>query len=59
MNRAAAKRGLKRMFLHATALALAHPATGTRLELSAPLSDDLQRFLDALSLCEADHAAPL
>jgi 23S rRNA pseudouridine955/2504/2580 synthase len=59
LNRAAAKRGLKRMFLHATSLALAHPATGVRLELSAPLPDDLQRFLDALPLREAEHAAPL
>ena len=59
LNRALAKRGLKRMFLHATALALAHPTTGAPLELSAPLPEDLQRFLDALPLREAEHAAPL
>lgn len=59
LNRALAKRGLKRMFLHATALALAHPATGAPLALSAPLPDDLQRFLDALALRDDAHAAPL
>lgn len=59
LNRAAAKRGLKRMFLHAAALALAHPTTGAALELSAPLPDDLQRFLDALPRRESEHAATL
>jgi 23S rRNA pseudouridine955/2504/2580 synthase len=59
LNRVLARRGLKRMFLHAASLSLAHPTTGARLELSAPLPEDLQRFLDALPLREAEHAASL
>jgi RluA family pseudouridine synthase len=37
-----------RLTLHAGAVALAHPATGARLELEAPLPADLQRALDLL-----------
>jgi 23S rRNA pseudouridine955/2504/2580 synthase len=59
LNRALAKRGLKRMFLHAAELSLAHPATGAPLELRAPLPVDLQRFLDALASRESAHAAAL
>jgi 23S rRNA pseudouridine955/2504/2580 synthase len=59
LNRALAKRGLKRMFLHAAALALDHPTTGARLELRAALPEDLQRFLDALAPGETAHAAAL
>jgi 23S rRNA pseudouridine955/2504/2580 synthase len=57
LNRELARRGLKRMFLHAAELELEHPTTGARLTLSAPLPDDLQRFLDALD--GRDHAAPV
>jgi 23S rRNA pseudouridine955/2504/2580 synthase len=59
LNRALAKRGLKRMFLHAAELELAHPATGERLALSAPLPEDLQCFLDALTDRKAGHDATL
>ncbi|MBV8647251.1 RluA family pseudouridine synthase [Paludibacterium sp.] len=48
LNKVLAKRGLKRMFLHAWRLSLPHPLTGAPLELSAPLPPDLQRFLDTL-----------
>ncbi|MGE5625811.1 MAG: 23S rRNA pseudouridine(955/2504/2580) synthase RluC [Bacillota bacterium] len=37
--------GLKRMFLHAHRLAFAHPETGDRLELSAPLDEELQAVI--------------
>jgi len=59
LNRALARRGLKRMFLHAAELAFAHPTTGATLALNAPLPDDLQRFLEALANRKAEHAAPL
>ena len=41
---------LKRMFLHAWCLQFNHPASGERIELSAPLPTDLEVF--------ANHAAP-
>ncbi|HET7044393.1 MAG TPA: RluA family pseudouridine synthase [Gaiellaceae bacterium] len=40
---------LDRQFLHATALAFAHPFTGERLELDSPLPPDLRQVLGALS----------
>jgi 23S rRNA pseudouridine955/2504/2580 synthase len=45
LNRALAKRGLKRMFLHARALGFDHPLGGGRVELEAPLPTELDRFL--------------
>jgi len=45
LNRALAKRGLKRMFLHAHALAFAHPLGAGRVALEAPLPDELAGFL--------------
>jgi 23S rRNA pseudouridine955/2504/2580 synthase len=59
LNRELARRGLKRMFLHAAELELEHPTTGTRLALTAPLPDDLQRFLDGLAHRTPHHAAPI
>ncbi len=40
--------GLTRQFLHAQRLAFRHPATGERLELEAPLADDLASVLAEL-----------
>jgi len=40
--------GLKRQFLHAWKLQVAHPSTGNMLHLEAPLASDLQRVLDSL-----------
>jgi 23S rRNA pseudouridine955/2504/2580 synthase len=37
INESLAKQGFSRMFLHAHSLAFAHPVTGERLELQAPL----------------------
>jgi len=42
--------GLDRFFLHAARLGLVHPATGSGLELAAPLPDDLRRVLGTLGL---------
>ena len=45
LNKALAKRGLKRMFLHAGALGFDHPLGAGRIELQAPLPLELDRFL--------------
>ena len=47
-NRELAKSGLKRMFLHAARLALAHPRTGEPLVLVSPLPADLSTFVASL-----------
>jgi len=47
LNKRLRKEGLKRMFLHAASLGLAHPATGDALRLEAPLPKDLRAFWDA------------
>ena len=44
LNRALRKDGLKRMFLHAAKLTLAHPATGEPLVIASPLPADLRTF---------------
>ena len=46
--------GLDRFFLHAARLGLAHPVTGSRLELAAPLPPELRRALGALGLGAVD-----
>lgn len=48
-NRELARRGLKRMFLHAERLAFTHPRSGGRIELAAPLPVELARFLGSLA----------
>ena len=48
LNRALAKRGIRRLFLHAGRLAFAHPLTGERLRLQAPLPVEMARFVQAL-----------
>jgi 23S rRNA pseudouridine955/2504/2580 synthase len=40
--------GPGRFFLHAFRLELTHPASGERMEFSAPLPDDLTAFLGRL-----------
>jgi len=54
LNRQLAKRGLKRMFLHAAELAFDHPQTGARIALEAPLPADLAGFLDRAQVSAAD-----
>ena len=55
-NKALAKEGLKRMFLHACRTIVAHPQTGAPLTLDAPLPPELQRFVAQL---DSGHAAAL
>jgi len=45
---------LRRFFLHAARLGLTHPATGSRLELAAPLPEELRHVLDGLGLTAVD-----
>jgi 23S rRNA pseudouridine955/2504/2580 synthase len=52
-NRTLTREGLKRMFLHAESLALAHPVTGERLVLRSPLPRDLAGFVARLDAGEA------
>jgi len=47
LNRKLRKLGLKRMFLHAASLEFAHPATGEKVRIAAPLPRDLERFAAA------------
>jgi 23S rRNA pseudouridine955/2504/2580 synthase len=44
-NKALAREGLKRMFLHAHRMTLRHPLTAAPLRLEAPLPSDLDAFL--------------
>lgn len=48
-NRRIRELGLRRLFLHAAHLSIAHPADGRVLNFEAPLDDELQSFLDTLS----------
>jgi hypothetical protein len=41
------------MALHAAQVSFPHPLSGTRLEVSAPLPEELQRVWSALSAAEA------
>jgi 23S rRNA pseudouridine955/2504/2580 synthase len=45
LNKSLQKQGLKRMFLHAWRLQFNHPATGERVELTAPLPPELAKFV--------------
>ncbi|HUG76713.1 MAG TPA: RluA family pseudouridine synthase [Burkholderiales bacterium] len=47
LNRAWAKDGVSRLFLHAGSLALRHPLSGERLRLEAPLPRDMREFAAA------------
>jgi len=48
LNRTQLKKGLSRMFLHATELRLRHPVSGEELRLEAPLPPDLEKFVRVL-----------
>lgn len=47
-NKALAREGLRRMFLHAKRLAFAHPATGEAVAFEAPMPAELDAFLQTL-----------
>jgi 23S rRNA pseudouridine955/2504/2580 synthase len=51
-NCALAKLGLKRMFLHAWRLKLAHPASGDDMEIKSELAEELQRFESSLTVLQ-------
>jgi 23S rRNA pseudouridine955/2504/2580 synthase len=48
LNRGLGKQGVKRLFLHAGRLGFAHPVTGERLRLAAPLPADMASFAERL-----------
>ncbi len=47
-NKALARQGLKRMFLHAHRIRFAHPVDGREIVVESPLSPDLARFVARL-----------
>jgi len=53
-NKALAKQGLKRMFLHSCALRFAHPLTGEAMAFESPLPGDLSRFVAGLDAVTAE-----
>jgi len=46
LNRRLEKAGVRRLFLHAGRLAFAHPLTREKIELKAPLPDEIRTFVD-------------
>jgi 23S rRNA pseudouridine955/2504/2580 synthase len=46
LNRDLAKRGVKRLFLHAARLAFRHPVSAEKVELESPLPADLRAFVE-------------
>ncbi|MGF2075513.1 hypothetical protein ACQUFC_18600, partial [Enterococcus casseliflavus] len=48
LNKALARDGLKRMFLHAAELGFKHPGTGEPMRLRAGLSAELAAFIATL-----------
>ena len=56
-NKALAKQGLKRMFLHAWRLTLPHPTEPRQLKLESPLPSDLAAFIERLDAAEKSDAA--
>jgi 23S rRNA pseudouridine955/2504/2580 synthase len=48
LNRALAKQGVKRLFLHAAKLSFLHPVTRERVKLQSPLPEEMKAFLDRL-----------
>lgn len=59
LNKALARRGLKRMFLHAWRTIVVHPVTGVTLAFEAPLPRELEAFLAALEAQEMQCAETL
>ena len=45
LNRLMARQGVKRLFLHARKLSLAHPLSGEALQFESPLPTDMQKFV--------------
>jgi 23S rRNA pseudouridine955/2504/2580 synthase len=56
-NKALHREGLRRMFLHARMLALAHPVSGVPMRLEAPLPADLADYLAGLGAPDTGSVA--
>jgi 23S rRNA pseudouridine955/2504/2580 synthase len=56
LNKALAKQGLKRMFLHSAKIGIRHPLGGGKLLFEAPLPPELRGFIEA-SLKPGQHDA--
>jgi 23S rRNA pseudouridine955/2504/2580 synthase len=54
LNKALARRGLKRMFLHASRVTLVHPLTKEPATYAAPMPRELSDFLDQLAHADAE-----
>jgi 23S rRNA pseudouridine955/2504/2580 synthase len=52
LNKVLLKKGLKRMFLHSAETNIRHPISGEKLKLSAPLPEELKKFIHIL---ESNH----
>jgi 23S rRNA pseudouridine955/2504/2580 synthase len=50
LNKALARKGLKRMFLHACRITITHPGTGKPVTYEAALPAELSSFLDTLTV---------
>jgi 23S rRNA pseudouridine955/2504/2580 synthase len=48
LNKSLPRLGLRRMFLHASQAVIAHPQSGARLVLEAPLPEELRAFVSSL-----------
>jgi len=46
LNHRLQKQGVRRLFLHASRLAFAHPVSGQKIRLEAPLPPDMKKFVD-------------
>jgi 23S rRNA pseudouridine955/2504/2580 synthase len=55
LNRAVARQGVKRLFLHAHRLAFAHPVDHTKLRFEAPLPPDMSAFSESNFALSADR----
>lgn len=53
-NKQLAKKGLKRMFLHAATLQFTHPRSGQTVRVEAPLAAELARFLETAEKAGAE-----
>jgi 23S rRNA pseudouridine955/2504/2580 synthase len=58
LNKALAKQGLKRMFLHSWRVAVRHPLSREKVVFEAPLPEELRAFIETAGKAKK-HAAPV
>ncbi len=58
LNKTLARRGLKRMFLHAEKVEIIHPASGEAIVFTAPLPRGLEAFLASLAAAPVGATGP-